>query len=136
VSATPRAHRREYGQEKASILVVEDDRALRDFLCTALADEFRVAVAVTGEEALEVAQQLRPDVVLLDVMLPGRSGLDVLRQLRADPDLQDIPVLVMTAFSEIEPGEAEAAGADKFLSKPFDLAELIAATKELLGIDG
>jgi len=136
MNATPRANGREAGRDAISILVVEDDRALREFLSIALSDEFSVAVAVNGDEAVEVAQRVRPDVILLDVMLPGRSGLDVLRLLRADPELHDVPVLVMTAFSDIEPGEAEAAGANSFLAKPFDLAELIAAVKELYGSDG
>lgn len=120
------------GRKRATILVVEDDSALREFLCTALADEFEVACAMSGEEAIELAQRVRPDVVLLDVMLPGVNGLDVVRRIRSDPALSGIPVLVMTAFSEIEAGEAEAAGADRFLAKPFDLHELTAAVKDLL----
>jgi DNA-binding response OmpR family regulator len=115
-----------------TVLVVEDDSALREFLCTALADEFEVAGAVSGEEAVELARKLRPDVVLLDVMLPGLSGLDVVRVIRSDPSLKDTPVLVMTAFSEIDANDAEAAGASRFLAKPFDLHELTAAVRDLL----
>lgn len=118
-----------------TILVVEDDRVLREFLCTALADEFEVTGAVSGEEAVTLARRLRPDMVLLDVMLPGLSGLDVVREIRADPELHDTPVLVMTAFSEIEPSEAEAAGASHFLSKPFDLQELMETVQQLLEPD-
>jgi CheY-like chemotaxis protein len=119
-------------RRRITILVVEDDSALREFLCTALADEFEVAGAVSGEEAVDLARQLRPDVVLLDVMLPGLSGLDVVRVIRADPSLRDTPVLVMTAFSEIDAGDAEAAGASRFLAKPFDLQQLTAAVRDLL----
>ncbi len=119
-------------RRRVTILVVEDDSALREFLCTALADEFEVAGAVSGEEAVDVARRLRPDVVLLDVMLPGLSGLDVVRVIRADPSLRDTPVLVMTAFSEIDAGDAEAAGANRFLAKPFDLQQLTAAVRDLL----
>ena len=118
--------------ERVTILVVEDDSALREFLCTALADEFDVAGAVSGEEAVDLARQLRPDVVLLDVMLPGLSGLDVVRVIRSDPSLKDTPILVMTAFSEIDAGDAEAAGANRFLAKPFDLQELTSAVRDLL----
>ena len=117
---------------RATVLVVEDDSALRQFLCTALSDEFDVTGAVSGEEAVELARRLKPDVVLLDVMLPGLSGLDVVREIRSDADLKDTPVLVMTAFSDIEPGHAVEAGADRFLTKPFDLQELTAAVKDLL----
>lgn len=123
-------------ENDVTILIVEDDAVLREFLCTALADEFDVAAAGSGEEAVELARRLRPDVVLLDVMLPGLSGLDVVRQIRADQELRQTPVLVMTAFSDIDPSEAEAAGADRFLSKPFDLLELIETVKELVGQDG
>jgi CheY-like chemotaxis protein len=118
--------------QRVTILVVEDDSALREFLCTALADEFEVAGAVSGEEAVDLARQLRPDVVLLDVMLPGLSGLDVVRVIRSDPSLKDTPILVMTAFSEIDAGDAEAAGANRFLAKPFDLHELTSAVRDLL----
>jgi DNA-binding response OmpR family regulator len=118
--------------ERVTVLVVEDDSALREFLCTALAEEFEVAGAVSGEEAVDLARQLRPDVVLLDVMLPGLSGLDVVRVIRSDPSLKDTPVLVMTAFSEIDANDAEAAGASRFLAKPFDLHELTAAVRDLL----
>jgi two-component system, OmpR family, response regulator len=114
------------------VLVVEDDNALREFLCTALADEFDVSGAMTGDEAIDLVRTLRPDVVVLDVMLPGRSGLEVVRQIREDETLKDTPVLVMTAFSEIEPEDAIAAGANRFLSKPFDIEELTAAVKELV----
>ena len=117
---------------RPTVLVVEDDSALRQFLCTALSDEFDVTGAVSGEEAVELARRLKPDVVLLDVMLPGLSGLDVVREIRSDADLKDTPVLVMTAFSEIEPDHAVEAGADRFLTKPFDLEELTAAVKDLL----
>ena len=117
---------------RVTVLVVEDDSALREFLCTALADEFEVAGAVSGEEAVDLARTLQPDVVLLDVMLPGLSGLDVVRTIRSDPTLKDTPVLVMTAFSEIDANDAEAAGANRFLAKPFDLNELTAAVRDLL----
>jgi CheY-like chemotaxis protein len=117
---------------RVTVLVVEDDSALREFLCTALADEFEVAGAVSGEEAVDLARKLRPDVVLLDVMLPGLSGLDVVRVIRSDPSLKDTPVLVMTAFSEIDANDAEAAGANRFLAKPFDLNELTTAVRDLV----
>jgi DNA-binding response OmpR family regulator len=122
-------------KENVTILIVEDDAVLREFLRTALADEFDVVDAGTGEEAVELARRLRPDVVILDVMLPGISGLDIVREIRADSELRDTPVLVMTAFSDIDPSEAEAAGADRFLSKPFDLVELTETVRELIGQD-
>ena len=119
-------------ERRAVVLVVEDDDALREFLRLALSEEFEVVDAVSGEAAIELARRAVPDVVVLDVMLPGASGLEIVRQMRLDPQLKDVPVLVMTAFSEIEPAEAEAAGASDFLAKPFDVRELTVAVKELL----
>lgn len=132
MGANSPADDREPTSDGVTILVVEDDRALREFLCTALSHEFDVVGAASGEEAVELARRLRPKVVLLDVMLPGLSGLDVVREIRADPGLKDTPVLVMTAFSEIEAGDAAQAGANRFLAKPFDLQELTEAVKDLL----
>jgi DNA-binding response OmpR family regulator len=133
MNASPKARRGSV--ENVSVLVVEDDRALREFLATALREDFAVAVATNGDEAFDIAQIVQPDVVLLDVMLPGRSGLDVLRLLREDAHLRGVRVLVMTAFSEIDPDEAVAANTDNFLAKPFDVEELISAIKDLLGND-
>lgn len=129
---TPGAAEQTPGQHLASVLVVEDDNALREFLCVALAQDFRVDSTVSGLEALELTRRLRPDVVVLDVMLPGLNGLEVVRQIRSDPRLRDTPVLVMTAFSDIEPSEALAAGASRFLSKPFDVGELVETIRDLL----
>lgn len=129
---TPEAAEKKSGQDVAVVLVVEDDDVLREFLCVALADEFEVASTVSGLEAVDLTRTLRPDVVVLDVMLPGLNGLDVVRRIRADPNVRDTPVLVMTAFSDIEPADAAAAGADRFLSKPFEVGELVEAIRELL----
>ena len=115
---------------RATILVVEDDSALRQFLCTALSDEFDVTGAVSGEEAVELARELRPDVVLLDVMLPGLSGLDVVRVIRSDERLKDTPVLVMTRLQRDRVRPRGSAGADRFLTKPFDLQELTDAVRD------
>jgi DNA-binding response OmpR family regulator len=114
------------------VLVVEDDDALREFLCVALGDEFTVFSTVSGLDAVRLTRELHPSVVVLDVMLPGLSGLEVVEQIRADPDLQDTPVLVMTAFSDIDPADAISAGANRFLAKPFEVGELVDAIRSLL----
>jgi CheY-like chemotaxis protein len=120
------------GRSGTTVLICEDDPALREFLRVALDADFQVAETGDGLEAVEMTRRFRPDVVLLDVMLPGQSGLDALRQIRADPELKDTRVIVMTAFSDVQRSDAEAAGADRFLSKPFDPYELTQAVKELL----
>lgn len=115
------------------MLICEDDPALREFLRVALDGDYRFAETGDGLEAVKVAREIRPDIVLLDVMLPGQSGLDALRQIRADDALQDTPVIVMTAFSDVRSSDVEAAGADSFLNKPFDPLELVEAVEALLG---
>jgi len=117
------------------VLICEDDPALREFLVVALDGSFRFAETDNGLEAVELTRTLRPDVVLLDVMLPGQSGLEAIRMIRADAELKDTRVVVMTAFSDVRPSDIEAAGADRFLSKPFDPLELVEAVEELLARD-
>jgi two-component system response regulator MtrA len=114
------------------VLICEDDPPLREFLRVALDGDFRFAETGDGLEAVELTRALRPDVVLLDVMLPGQSGLEALGAIRADEELKDTRVIVMTAFSDVRSSDVEAAGADRFLSKPFDPLELVQAVEDLL----
>jgi DNA-binding response OmpR family regulator len=75
----------------------------------------------------------RPDVLILDVMLPGRSGYEVLAALRADPDTADLPVLMLTARGQSrDRAEAERIGASGFMTKPFSNAEILAAVRALV----
>lgn len=110
------------------VLVCDDEDVLRALVRASL-NGYDVIEARDGGEALLVARGERPDLILLDMMMPGRSGIDVLRDLRADPTLAAIPVVMLTARTQ--PGDREAAagaGADRFLGKPFsphDLAELV-----------
>lgn len=85
-------------------------------------------------EALEHARLVRPDVVLLDPMMPGKSGLNVLEELRSDPDLAGTRVIMLTARTQASDRQAAAAaGADVFLPKPFSLAGLASTIETLLG---
>ena len=125
----------------STILVCDDEDVLRRLIRAGLerrarAQErgYEISEARDGEEALELARQLRPDLVILDLMMPGRSGLDVLEELRSDPDLLATPVIVLTGRAQTEDREAvERAGADRYLTKPFLIPELTAAVDELLG---
>ncbi len=119
---------------KPLIQVVEDETALVTLLRYNLEREgFRVVAAYDGEEALVMASEERPDVVLLDWMLPLTSGLEVCRRLRRQPETRDIPVLMLTARGE----EADKirgldSGADDYVTKPFSPAELIARIRAVL----
>jgi putative two-component system response regulator len=115
----------------ATILICDDDPSLRELVRAVLGPRYRFVEAADGAEALSLAREDRPDLIVLDVMLPGRSGIEVLEELRTDVDLTMIPVVVITAWSHAEL-EAQVAGADRFVSKPFDPDELSSAVEELL----
>lgn len=115
----------------ATILVCDDDPNLRELVRAVLGSRYRFVEAADGTEALELARDDRPSLIVLDVMLPGLSGIEVLEELRASDDLKDIPVVVITAWSHAEI-DVQVAGADRFVSKPFDPDDLTAAVEELL----
>jgi len=115
----------------ATILVCDDDPSLRELVRAVLGSRYRFVEAADGTEALTIAHEERPDLIVLDVMLPGLSGIEVLEELRSTESLKDIPVVVITAWSHAEI-EVQVAGADRFVSKPFDPDELSTAVEELL----
>lgn len=117
--------------DAATILVCDDDPSLRELVRAVLGPRYRFVEAADGAEALTLARELRPDLIVLDVMLPGLSGIEVLEALRTDDELQSIRVVVITAWSHAEI-DAHVAGADRFISKPFDPDDLSSAVEELL----
>jgi CheY-like chemotaxis protein len=117
----------------ATILICDDEPALRELMRVSLDAEYEFAEAADAAEALELADRLRPDLVLLDVMMPGGSGLSVVERLRETPGLASVPVVVVSAFvSERDRAAARAAGANGFVGKPFDPDDLASLVRELL----
>ena len=115
----------------ATVLICDDEPSLRELIRISLDGPYRFVEADDGEESLEIARSIRPDVVILDMMMPRRTGLEVLSALRKDKDLSDIPVIVLTA----QPGTRENAlreGADIVMVKPFEPEQIAAAVEEVL----
>ena len=119
--------------DRATILVCDDDDRLRELMKVTLGGEYTFVEAPDGETAIALCRAERPDLVLLDVMLPGSSGLQVLETMRSDERLRDIPVIIVSAWQTADDRAAAAtAGADDFLGKPFELEELTDAVSTLL----
>jgi two-component system cell cycle response regulator len=112
---------------KSRILIVDDSPHGRETLSSLLMNvpEYELFFAADGPEALIKIEELVPDLVLLDVMMPGMSGFDVCRQVRQQPRLSEIPIILVTALDDRESRlEGLDAGADDFVTKPIDRAEL------------
>ncbi len=108
---------------------------LRELVRASLGPGYRFAEAADGNEGLELARKLRPDLIILDLMLPGRSGTEVLDSLRADARMDTTPVIVVTAWTHVD-DDVLAAGASRFVRKPFDPDELRDMVEELLDREG
>jgi DNA-binding response OmpR family regulator len=94
---------------------------------------YKVMVAERGEDALDLIYQYKPDLVLLDIMLPGIDGYEVCEIIRLNPDFRDIKIIFLTAKGrEAEIAKGLALGADAYITKPYSNAELVAKVKELL----
>ncbi len=117
-----------------AILVIEDEADLRDLVVHHLESAGLVPMACgTGGEGLALAQKHKPDLVILDLMLPDVSGVEVCRRLRADPGTAAIPVIMLTALgSEADRVKGFEAGADDYVAKPFSTRELVLRVQAVL----
>ncbi|MEO1205029.1 MAG: phosphate regulon transcriptional regulator PhoB [Pseudomonadota bacterium] len=118
----------------AKVLIVEDERPLAEMLRYNLESEgFRVSHAETGEDAEMLVSEEKPDLILLDWMLPGVSGIELCRRMRSKPETKAVPIIMLTARGE----ESDAirgldTGADDYVVKPFSVNELMARVRTIL----
>ncbi len=118
------------------ILIVDDDRDVVDLLRTALFSAgYLIRTAASGHEALKKARLARPDLVVLDILMPGPNGLEVCEALRRDPVTAAVPIIILTGL----PGElprlaGTEAGADFYIRKPFNVEEIISRIQALLAV--
>jgi two-component system, cell cycle sensor histidine kinase and response regulator CckA len=124
-------------QGAPKILIVDDTPNGRKVLKSALANSgFHLSFAENGGEALAMAAELLPDLVLLDVMMPGMDGFEVCRRIRADPVLSDLPVVMVTALTDRDSRlRGIEAGADDFVSKPYDVLELRSRVRNIVRLN-
>jgi DNA-binding response OmpR family regulator len=113
------------------VLIVDDDADIVMMLVQVLQDEGYAVRAAVGEEALALAADDQPDVILLDIMMPGMDGVEVCRRLRANPKSARAPVIAMSASHRLRE-RASQMDVDGLLAKPFDLDELLANIERLL----
>ena len=121
-------------RKRPLILVVEDDPTLGDVMLTALKDEgLDAKLAHDGDEAMRDVDDLSPSLMVLDLMMPKRDGFSVLRELRADGRISNLPVIVVTAiFGMSERLYATELGAADYVTKPFELDDLVQRVRALL----
>jgi DNA-binding response OmpR family regulator len=119
---------------KRLVLLVDDDEGLRRLIGTTLGTEhFDLLQAVDGEEALRVARQRHPDLVLLDVNMPRLNGFEVCRQLKSELDTSGIKVIILSARgADTDRARGREAGADEYFSKPFSPIQLLNKVYALL----
>ena len=124
--------------QQRTILVADDESHILHVVSLKLRNAgYRVLTAHDGQEALEAAQQERPDLIITDYHMPQLSGLELCRRLKQDTSLPQIPVIMLTARGyHLEPQDTEQSGILRMLSKPFSPRQLLATVNEVLETNG
>lgn len=118
---------------RAHILIVDDDPVLVGTISTFMTKEgFEVSAALDGEEGFQKAADERPDLVILDIMMPGKDGIEVMRELQMDPRTKDIPILFLTSIDDEAVIVKGLKGAEDYMVKPFMTLELEARVNKIL----
>jgi signal transduction histidine kinase len=115
------------------VLIVDDDATARETLIAMLeGEDYQLELARNGFEAIQMADQLHPDLILLDVMMPGMNGYEVCRRIRSTPQLAEVPIILLTALDDRSALlQGIQSGADDFLTKPLDRTELSARVRTI-----
>ena len=119
------------------ILIVDDDPTARETMVAQLErDDYQLDMATDGFHALRMLENLQPDLILLDVMMPGMDGFEVCRRIRATPELAEVPIIIFTALDDRDSLlQGLEAGADDFLHKPIDRQELVARVRTIMRLN-
>lgn len=118
---------------KKKVLIIEDEVNIANAQKMILGDEYNVSVALDGDTGMKKIKELKPDLIVLDLMLPNRGGYDICFSMRQDDDLKDIKVLMVTALNQdIDKDKGVMVGTDEYLTKPFEPEQLLSAVRKLL----
>ncbi|MDA1036651.1 MAG: response regulator [Chloroflexi bacterium] len=120
------------------VLLADDEEDVLNVAKASLAigDRFELLTAADGQQAFDTCVAEKPDLVLLDLLMPKKSGITVCLDLRATPEIKDMKIVILTALSqESDKQSALLAGADDFITKPFSPTELLGKVSQLLGLD-
>jgi len=121
---------------ECTVLIVDDTEENLDILVETLADDYEVSVAMDGETALESVEEEVPDIILLDIMMPAMNGYEVCRRIKASKNTKDIPVIFLTAVTDIDSkAKGFELGAVDYITKPFEILEVKARVRTHLSLE-
>ena len=120
--------------EKEKVLVVDDEENIRRLLRSMLGNKYIVLEAKDGKAAIDIARSQKPDIILMDIMMPNMDGYTACHTIKQDPASKMIPVIMVTAVGqELNKKLAQEMGADGYITKPFSADELLRQVKQVLG---